>query len=92
MHLICFNQYVDSIPDNHLDSSMLGKHNSVNKQMDRNLQSEHYNTQNARKLQLQYTVVLMRSQALWNVVGRVAPDVLMEHTAIFRVKQSHKTA
>ena len=52
MHLICFNQYVDSTPDNHLDSSMLGKHNSVTNDTNKqtvNVESEHYNTQNTSK-------------------------------------------
>lgn len=34
MHLICFNQYVDSTPDSHLDSSMFGKHSSVTNDRD----------------------------------------------------------
>ena len=72
MHLICFNQYVDSTPDNHLDSSMFGKHNSVTNDTNKwtvNLELEHYNTPNTCKLELQYIVVLLRLQALWDVLG-----------------------
>ena len=72
MHLICFNQYVDSTPDNHLDSSMFGKHNSVTNDTNKwtvNLELEHYNTLNTCKLELQYIVVLLRLQALWDVLG-----------------------
>jgi hypothetical protein len=51
---------------------MFGKHNSVTNDTNKwtvNLELEHYNTPNTCKLELQYIVVLLRLQALWDVLG-----------------------